>query len=327
LEYRALGRTGFSVSAVSLGTWAMGGSWGKVDDRQSLAALNRAVDLGINFFDTADVYGDGRAERLLGELKRCRKEEIFIATKAGRRLNPHNAQGYNYTNLKLFIERSLTNLRVDSIDLLQLHCPPTQVYTNPEVYEALDKLVQQGKILHYGVSVEKISEALEAIDHPNVETVQIIFNIFRPRPAEKFFSEAINRRIGVLTRVPLASGLLTGKLTPQSTFAADDHRNYNRNGTAFDQGETFSGVEFKDGLNAVEELRPLVSEGVTMAQLALRWILMFQAVSCVIPGAKNIDQVEENLGALALGPLSNSTMANITAIYSKYFRSKVHERW
>src|SRR6185369_5002280 len=289
--------TGLRVSAVSFGAWAIGNAWGHVDSAESLSALHRAVDLGVNFFDTADVYGDGHSERLLAQLKRERSEEIIIATKAGRRLDPHIASGYTRANLNAFIDRSLQNLETETLDLLQLHCPPTEVYYNPQLFEALDDLVKEGKIRYYGVSVEKVEEALKAIEYPGVQTVQIIFNIFRQRPAELFFSEAKRRRVGILARVPLASGMLTGKLTAESEFAADDHRIFNRHGEAFDRGETFSGVDYETGLQAVEDLRALVPEGMTMAQFALRWILMFDAVTCAIPGAKRPAQVEDNARA------------------------------
>src|SRR5580765_5987423 len=257
MKYRELGRTGWKVSEVSFGSWAIGGAWGDVDDRESLAALHRAVDLGVNFFDTADVYGDGRSERLLAQLKRERSEDLIIATKAGRRLEPHVAAGYNVENLTSFIDRSLQNLETDSLDLLQLHCPPPEVYATPQVFTVLDDLVKEGKIRYYGVSVERVEEALKAIEYPGVQTVQIIFNIFRQRPAELFFSEAKRRRVGILARVPLASGMLTGKLTARSQFAADDHRAFNRYGESFDRGETFSGVDYETGLHAVENLRSL----------------------------------------------------------------------
>lgn len=327
MQYRQLGRTGYNVSSISFGAWAIGGSWGAVDDRESYAALNKAIDLGVNFFDTADVYGDGRSERLLAKLRRERSVEILIATKAGRRLDPHVAEGYNRKNLTAFVERSLKNLEVDALDLLQLHCPPTEVYYTPEVFGVMDDLVKQGKIRHYGVSVEKVEEGLKAIEYPGVETVQIIFNIFRQRPAELFFRQAEAHRVGILTRVPLASGLLTGKMSHQTTFSKDDHRNFNREGEAFDRGETFAGVDFETGLKAVDELRPLVPEGTSMVQLALRWILMFEAVSCAIPGAKRADQVEENLQAADMPPLSEEHMQAIRAIYDRYIRPQVHQRW
>jgi aryl-alcohol dehydrogenase-like predicted oxidoreductase len=325
--YRELGRTGWKVSAVSLGAWAIGGAWGETDDRQSLAALNRAVDLGVNFFDTADVYGDGRSERLLAQLKRERPEEIIVATKAGRRLDPHVASGYTGENLTAFIERSLRNLETETLDLVQLHCPPIDVYYNPELFDALDRLATEGKIRYYGVSVERVEEALKAIEYPGVQLVQIIFNMFRQRPADLFFAEAKRRRVGILARLPLSSGMLSGKLTTGSTFASDDHRSFNRHGEAFDRGETFSGIDYETGLNAVEEVRALLPEGVTMAQLALRWILMFDAVTCAIPGAKRPEQVEENVRAADLPPLSDDLMRAVNDLYQARIRPLVHHYW
>ena len=327
MKYRKLGRTGWNVSEISFGAWAIGNAWGNVDDHESLAALHRAVDVGVNFFDTADVYGDGRSERLLARLKRERSEEVIIATKAGRRLEPHVAAGYNRENLSAFIDRSLQNLETDALDLLQLHCPPTDAYYNPQLFGELDDFVKQGKLRHYGVSVQKIEEALKAIEYPGVKTVQIIFNIFRQRPTELFFAEAKRRETGILARVPLASGMLTGKLNSKSEFAADDHRAFNRQGEAFDRGETFSGVDYETGLQAVEELRALVPEGMTMAQFALRWILMFDAVSCAIPGAKTPSQVEDNMGAAEFPALSGETMAAAREIYDQRIRPLVHHLW
>lgn len=328
MQYRRLGRTGYVVSAVSFGAWAIGADWGAVDDAQSMQTLHRAVDLGINFFDTADVYGNGRSEKLLARLKRERPEaEIVIATKAGRRLDPHVAAGYTPDNIAAFIERSLRYLETDALDLVQLHCPPTAVYYMPDLFDALDRLKQQGKVHHYGVSVEKVEEALKAIEYPGVETVQIIFNMFRQRPAELLFREAQRRDVGILARVPLSSGILTGKMTRATTFSADDHRRYNRQGEAFDVGETFSGVDFETGLTAVERLKALKPDGMTMAQFALRWILMFDAVSCTIPGAKSIRQVDDNAAAAGLPPLDGSVMAGITAVYDDLIREQVHHRW
>ncbi|GAB4542323.1 MAG: aldo/keto reductase [Anaerolineae bacterium] len=327
MQYRELGRTGWRVSEISFGAWAIGSGWGTVDDRESLAALHRAVDLGVNFIDTADVYGDGRSEQLIARLRKERPEELIVATKAGRRLSPHTADGYNAENLTRFVERSLRYLETDCLDLVQLHCPPTEVYYRPEVFGVLDDLVQAGKIRYYGVSVEKVEEALKAIEYPNVQTVQIIFNMFRHRPAELFFPEAKRRRVGILARVPLASGLLTGKMTRQTTFPPDDHRNFNRAGGSFDRGETFSGVDYETGLEAVEALKALVPEGATMAQLALRWILMFDAVSCAIPGARRPDQAEDNVRAADLPPLTEAQMARVREVYDKYIRDQVHQRW
>jgi aryl-alcohol dehydrogenase-like predicted oxidoreductase len=327
MRYRELGRTGWKVSTVSFGAWAIGGSWGSVDDRDSLAALHRSIDLGVNFIDTADVYGDGRSERLVAQLRKQRTEKIYVATKAGRRLDPHLAGGYNRENLSAFVERSLKNLDTEAIDLLQLHCPPSEVYYMPETFGVLDDLVQAGKLRHYGVSVEKVEEALKAIEYPNVKTVQIIFNIFRQRPAELFFGEAIRRKIGILARVPLASGLLSGKLSAKSSFEADDHRAFNRHGEAFDRGETFSGVDYETGLKAVDELRALVPAGWSMPQFALRWILMFEAVTCAIPGAKNPTQAEDNIKSADLPDLDIATMNKVRAIYDTRIRELVHHYW
>jgi len=328
LEYRTLGRTGWDASAIGFGGWAIGGdAWGQTDDNTAIAALHKAIDLGVNFIDTADVYGNGHSEQLITRVRKERKEPLFIATKVGRRLSPHSADGYNRQNLTSFIERSLRNLEVEHLDLVQLHCPPTEVYDRPEVFGILDDLVQQGKIRHYGVSVEKVEEALKAIRYPNVQTVQIIFNMFRLKPAEQFFAAARERQVGIIVRVPLASGLLTGKFRPNTQFAEQDHRTYNRHGEAFDQGETFSGVDYDTGLQAVEELRPLVPQGATMAQLALRWILMFPEVSTVIAGAKNPQQAQDNTGAINLPPLSNDIMQRVEAIYNRRIRAQVQHRW
>ena len=327
MHYRTLGRTGWKVSEVSFGAWAIGGSWGNVDDKESKAALHKAIDSGVNFIDTADVYGDGRSERLVGQVRRERKEPIVVATKAGRRLSPHIAEGYNNRNLTGFVEDSLRNLATDCLDLLQLHCPPTEVYYTPEVFGALDDLARAAKIRYYGVSVQTVEEALKAIEFPNVQTVQIIFNCFRHRPAELFFPEAKRRRVGILARVPLASGMLAGRLTPDSKFEPDDHRNFNRHGEAFDVGETFSGVDYEVALQAVEEIRRLMPAGVSMAQFALRWILMFDAVSCAIPGGKRPAQVAENCAASEIPPLTEETMAAVAAIYDARIRPLVHQRW
>jgi aryl-alcohol dehydrogenase-like predicted oxidoreductase len=327
MEYRQLGRTDMRVSAISFGAWAIGGTWGPVDDTQSLRALHAAIDAGTNLVDTADVYGDGRSERLVARLRRERRERIYVATKAGRRLAKQTAEGYSRENLSAWVERSLKNLELDAIDLLQLHCPHPQVYDRPEVFGILDELVAAGKIRYYGISVETVDEALRGIAHPNVQTVQIIFNMLRLKPAEEFFGRAQARRVGVLARVPLASGLLTGKLTRQSKFAADDHRAFNRNGEAFDKGETFSGVPYELGLEVVERLRALVPSGSTLTQLALRFILMFDAVSCAIPGAKTEEQARANAAAAELPPLPPATMAAVRALYDEKLRALVHQGW
>lgn len=327
MQYRELGRTGWNVSAVSFGAWAIGGAWGSVDDQQSLAALDRAVDLGVNFIDTADVYGDGRSERLVAQLRGRRREEIHVATKAGRRLNPHTTEGYNRENLTAFVERSLKNLDTETIDLLQLHCPPNDVYYRPEVFGVLDDLVAAGKLRYYGVSVKSPEEGLKAMDYPNLQSVQIIFNMFRHRPAELFFAEAKRRKVGILARVPLASGMLTGKMRPDTKFETSDHREYNRHGEVFDVGETFSGVDYETGLRAVEELKAICPPGWTLTQFALRWILMHDAVTCAIPGAKRPQQAEQNCAAADLAPLSDEAMATVRYIYDQHIREQVHCRW
>jgi aryl-alcohol dehydrogenase-like predicted oxidoreductase len=328
MKTRVFGRTGRRVSEIGFGAWGIGGAqWGGADEAESMAALHKALDCGINFFDTADVYGDGLSERLIARLRRERSEPFYVATKAGRRLSPHTADGYTAANLTAFVDRSLKNLATDRLDLLQLHCPPTDVYYRPEVFQSLDDLVTAGKIRHYGVSVERVEEALKAIEYPNVQSVQIIFNTFRLRPAELFFEVAMRRQVAVIARVPLASGLLTGKFTPTSEFPADDHRTFNRHGAGFDRGETFSGVDYGTGLATVERLRPLVPPGATLAQFALKWILSFAAVSCVIPGARRPSQVEDNARAADLSALLPATMAAVQEIYDDCVRPLVHHRW
>jgi aryl-alcohol dehydrogenase-like predicted oxidoreductase len=327
MRSRRLGKTGRSSSEIGFGAWAIGGSWGQTDDVESLAAMHAAVDAGVTFFDTADVYGDGRSERLIAELRRERDEELFVATKFGRRAPRQELEHYTYDNLRAWLERSLENLAVDAVDLVQLHCPPWEAYYAPAVFDACDRLVDEGLLRAYGVSVEKVEEALKAIDYPNVATVQIIFNIFRQRPAELLFEQALRRDVGVIVRVPLASGLLTGKFSRDSSFAPDDHRSYNRHGEQFDVGETFAGVDFELGLEVVEELRGLLPEGVTLAQLALRWILGFEAVSTVIPGAKSPEQARANAAAAALPPLSDETLQKIERLYRERIAPHVHQRW
>ena len=327
MKYREFGRTGWRVSEIGLGAWAIGSQWGEVSEEDALAAILTSLDEGVNFIDTADVYGDGRSERLISKALKARPDQVYVATKAGRRLNPHAAEGFTKENLTAFVERSLLNLQVEALDLLQLHCPPREVYYMPEVFGVLDDLAQAGKLRFYGVSVEKVEEAIKAIEFPNVQSVQIIFNMFRQRPAELFFDLAKKRRVGILARVPLASGLLTGKMTPATQFAADDHRNFNREGKAFDVGETFAGVDYETGLQAVEELRRLTPNGSSMTQFALKWILMFDAVSLAIPGAKNALQARENAAASDLPELSPETMRRVAQIYETYIRPQVHQRW
>jgi aryl-alcohol dehydrogenase-like predicted oxidoreductase len=330
MEYRELGRTGWRVSSISFGAWAIGSAWGTVNDDESFASLRRAVDLGVNFFDTADVYGDGHSERLLARLKRelgAAADGIVIATKAGRRLNPHVADGYNAENLTAFVERSLRNLETEALDLVQLHCPPTDVYYRPEVFGALDDLARQGKIRHYGVSVERVEEALKAIEYPGVQSVQIIYNLFRQRPAELFFAEAKRKRVGILARLPLSSGMLTGKFTRASRFEADDHRAFNRRGEAFNRGETFSGIDYETQLDAVDALRALAPAQTSLTRFALRWILMNDAVTCAIPGAKRPSQVEENVAAADLPAIDDATMRAVQALYDARIKPLVQHYW
>jgi aryl-alcohol dehydrogenase-like predicted oxidoreductase len=326
MRSRRLGKTGRQVSEIGFGSWAIGGSWGETDDAQSLAALHAAVDTGVTFFDTADVYGDGRSERLLSRLLRERDEPLVVATKFGRRA-PQVLESYTEANLRAWLERSRENLGVDTVDLVQLHCPPWEAYYTPAVFEACERLVEDGLAAAYGVSVEKVEEALKAIEYPSVATVQIIFNVFRQRPAELFFEQARKRDVGVIVRVPLASGLLTGKFGRDSSFPPDDHRAFNRHGEEFDVGETFAGVDYELGLEVVEELRPLVPEGATLAQLALRWILGFDAVSTIIPGAKTPEQARANAAASELPPLPERAMQRISELYRERIAPGVHHRW
>lgn len=328
MRTRTFGRTGREVSEIGFGAWAIGSAWGKVDDAAARAALHAALDAGITFIDTADVYGDGHSEQLIAQVMKERSgERPFIATKAGRRLPQQSVDGYSAANLSTWIERSLRNLEVDTLDLVQLHCPPTDLYYHPEVFERLDRLVEQGKIRNYGVSVERVEEALKAIEYPGVVSVQIIFNAFRLRPADLFFERARAANVAIIARVPLASGLLSGKFRKDTTFEATDHRQFNRHGEAFDVGETFSGVPYEVGLAAVEKIRPLVPGGTTMAKYALRWILMFDAVTVAIPGARNPAQAVANAEAADLPPIDPATMDRIRAIYDSDIRPYVHQRW
>lgn len=328
MKHHAFGRLPFTVTDVGFGAWQIGGSWGDVSEADGRAALNAALDAGMTFIDTADVYGDGRSEKIIADVLKARGgERPMVATKAGRRLNPHVAEGYNKANLEGFIDRSLKNLQVDSLDLVQLHCPPTEVFYRPEVFAALDDLQKAGKIKGYGVSVEKVEEALKAIEYPGVVSIQIIYNIFRQRPDHLFFGEARRKNVAIIARVPLASGLLSGKITRDTKFASDDHRNFNRNGEAFDVGETFAGVPFEVGLQAVEEVRKLVPAGASMAAFALRWILMAEAVTVVIPGARNAEQARANAAAADLAPLSADVMTATREIYGRLIAPHVHQRW
>ena len=327
MEYRRLGRTGRDVSVVGFGAWAIGGDWGSVDDGASLRALHAAADAGVTLFDTADVYGGGHSERLIGRFLRERAgETLFVATKMGRSV-PLDLAHYTPEAFRDWVDRSREHLGVDRLDLVQLHCLPTPIYYQPELFAALDDLVADGSIAAYGVSVEKVEEGLKAIEYPGVATVQIIFNILRQRPAERFLAEAARRDVGVLARVPLASGLLTGRLTRETAFEPTDHRRFNRHGESFDMGETFAGVDYETGLAAVEELRALVPDGATMAQLALRWILMHEGITTTIPGAKTPEQARANAAAADLPALPPATMERIAELYATRIRPLVHQRW
>ena len=326
MKYREFSDVGWKVSEIGIGCWAIGSEWGEVSIEDAKEALHTSIDNGINFFDTADVYGDGRSEKIIGEVLKNSNEQIYVATKAGRRLNPHNADGYNLKNIESFIDRSLNNLGVDIIDLVQLHCPPSDICGKQETYEMMDEIVKKGKIKYYGVSVEKVSEAMDAINYPNVKSIQIIFNIFRQKPSDVFFNEAKKNNVAVIARVPLASGLLTGKMNKNSVFPINDHRNYNIKGEAFDVGETFSGVNFLKGLKAVEELKDLLPPNYNLVDLALKWILSYDQVTTVIPGAKNEHQVLSNIRASDLESIEN-LKGKIKIIYDTYFKKEIHKLW
>ena len=328
MNYRKLGKTGFEISEISLGTWQVGGKWG--DDFNHETAdkiLNAAVDSGINFIDTADVYGDGESEKAVGRFVKSRSERIYVATKCGRQLNPHTSEAYQPAVLRKFVENSLKNMGLETLDLIQLHCPPTEVYYRPEIFELFDRLKDEGKILNLGISVEKVEEALKGIEYQNVTSVQIIFNVFRQRPAELFFEQAQKKNVGVIVRVPLASGLLTGKFSNNSTFTEGDHRNFNRNGEKFDKGETFSGIDYETGLKAVEELKTVFPNDNNLASMALRWILQHETVSTIIPGASKPEQISANVEALKYSDLSEEQLFNVNEIYDKYIKKTVHQLW
>ena len=327
MKYRKLGKTGFNVSEISLGTWQVGGKWGEpFCNANADEIINTAIDSGINFIDTADVYNNGLSEEAIGRVLRTRSERIYVATKCGRQLQPHVNESYQPDVLRKFVEASLKNMNLECLDLIQLHCPPTQVFYRPEIFEMFDTLKQEGKILHVGVSVEKVEEALKAIEFPNVCTVQIIFNMFRQRPAELFFKEAKRRDIGIIARVPLASGMLTGKFSSESQFSKDDHRNFNIEGAAFDKGETFSGIDYNKGLEAVAALKTIFP-GKNLAAIALKWILMFEEVSCIIPGASVPEQLLSNLKVLDLPEISEEELLAVKQVYDKYIFNPVHYKW
>jgi aryl-alcohol dehydrogenase-like predicted oxidoreductase len=328
MNYRKLGKTGFEVSEISLGTWQLGGKWGSPFSSDSAReVLTAAVENGINFFDTADVYSDGNSEKAIGKFLKERSEKIYVATKCGRKLDPHRNVSYTTNALRLFVEKSLKNMQLETIDLIQLHCPPTEVYYRPEIFELFDRLKDEGKILNMGVSVERVEEAIKAIEYPNVTTVQIIYNIFRQRPAELFFDLAKKKDVGILVRVPLASGLLTGKYTMETQFSKGDHRNFNREGQYFDKGETFSGVDYETGLAAVEKLRPIFKDPENMAPAALKWILMDPRISCIIPGASRADQALSNVRAADMPDLSETQMQQIKAVYDSDIKPLIHHIW
>lgn len=328
MNYRTLGKTGFKISEISLGTWQVGGRWGSgFDQKNAETIINEAIDRGINFIDTADVYSDGKSEAAVAKVIKSRSEKVYAATKCGRKINPHINENYTPNALRLYVENCLKNTGFETLDLIQLHCPPAEVYYRPEIFELFDKLKDEGKILNLGVSVEKVEEALKAINYPNVTTVQIIFNMFRQRPAELFFREAAKKNIGIIARVPLASGLLTGKFSTDTVFDQNDHRNFNREGKAFDKGETFAGIDFETGLQAVEEIKKGFPKYQNMALLALQWILTYKEVSCIIPGASKVEHIKSNLEAAGLPVLTRDELNTINDIYEKYIKGQVHHRW
>jgi aryl-alcohol dehydrogenase-like predicted oxidoreductase len=328
MQARPFGRTGWQVNPIGFGAWAIGADWGEVSEGDAEAALNAALDSGVNFLDTADVYGMGRSEKIIAKVLKSRggKGDVIVATKAGRKLSPHVAEAYTIEAITAFVEQSLKNLEVDALDLLQLHCPPTPVYADAELFAGLERLVQAGKLKYYGVSVQTIDEAITAMQFP-IASIQIIFNMFRQKPIERLFDLAKKNQVAIIARVPLASGLLTGKMKADTQFGKDDHRNYNRQGAAFDVGETFSGVDYTTALRAVDKLRPLVPKSTPMAAVALRWILMHDAVTVAIPGAKNAAQAIANAEAGDLSPLSSEQMAVVKKVYDTDIRPLVHQRW
>ncbi len=328
MQYRKLGKTNFEVSEISLGTWQVGGKWGDpFDDARAERIINEAIDGGVNFIDTADVYSDGLSERAVGKVVRERSEYIYVATKCGRQINPHTNENYSVNALRKYVEDSLQRMKIERIDLVQLHCPPTEVYYRPEIFGMFERLKQEGKIQHLGVSVEKVEEAIKAMEYPNVATVQIIFNLFRQRPSELFFDLARKHDIGVIARVPLASGLLTGKFSSETTFGEEDHRHFNRNGEAFDRGETFSGVDYEQGLRAVNLLKTVFPGESNLAPVALQWILSFPEVSCIIPGASKPEHLRSNLSVEDREPLTEEQLTQMNRIYEEFVKPEVHQRW
>ncbi|MBC7749615.1 MAG: aldo/keto reductase [Methylotenera sp.] len=327
MKYRILGKTNFNISEISLGTWQVGGKWGDTFDHSNAdKILNNAVDQGINFIDTADVYGMGDSEKAVGRLVKSRSERIYVASKCGRKLNPHNNESYTPKALRNFVEDTLRNMQLETLDLIQLHCPPPEVYYRPEIFELFDRLKDEGKIQHLGVSIEKVEEGLKALEFSNVCSLQLIFNAFRQRPQELLFQQAQEKNVGLIARVPLASGLLTGKYSKETTFGKDDHRAFNRNGEVFDKGETFSGIDYEKGLAAVEELKR-VFPNTPLSLIALKWILMFPEITCIIPGASKPEQITANLQAENLNDLSPTEMSAIKGIYEKFVKADVHQLW
>lgn len=328
MNYRTLGKTGLKISEISLGTWQVGGKWGSgFDDATADEIINTAIDNGVNFIDTADVYEDGLSEKAVGRVVKSRSEKVYVATKCGRQINPHVNEGYQPEVITKYVEESLKRTGLETLDLIQLHCPPTDVYYRPEIFETLDRLKEQGKIQNYGVSVEKVEEAIKAMEFPNVATVQIIFNLFRQRPSELFFKKAREKNVGVIARVPLASGLLTGKFDSNTEFNEEDHRNFNRNGEAFDRGETFAGVNFEHGLKAVDQLKSIFPDAENLAPIALQWILQFEEISCIIPGASKKEHLLSNLSVYDLPPLDQEKIEKMNAVYEAYIKPEVHQRW
>lgn len=328
MNFRKLGKTNFNISEISLGTWQVGGKWGSgFDDALAEKIINEAIDAGINFIDTADVYEAGLSEAAVGRVVRSRSEKIYVATKCGRQINPHINENYTPQVLRKFVEDSLKNTGLECIDLIQLHCPPTEVYYRPEIFELFDRLKDEGKIKNLGISVEKVEEALKGIEFSNVTTVQIIYNMFRQRPSEHFFAKAKKKDVGIIVRVPLASGLLTGKFSADTQFDKEDHRFFNREGAAFDKGETFSGIPYEIGLKAVEELKAVFPDTENLAPIALRWILDSQEISCIIPGASKKEHLNSNITAMNLNSLNEEKCKAVDAIYNTHIKPYVHQLW
>ena len=328
MKTRTLGKTGFEISEISLGTWQLGGKWGtEFNDNLAAETLDKAIGGGVNFIDTADVYKGTESETAVGKAVKRADKRIYVATKCGRQINPHTNESYTPEVLRGYVEDSLKRLDVEAIDLIQLHCPPTEVYYRPEIFGEFEKLKEEGKILNLGVSIEKVEEGIKSLEYDNVTSIQVIYNMFRQRPHEKLFHMAKKKNVGIIVRVPLASGLLTGKFTKDSTFGKKDHRNFNREGKFFDVGETFSGIPFEKGVEAVERMKEELPGNENLVHLALRWVLMRDEVSCVIPGASSVEHVESNLAASEAPPVSQEVMALVDQIYTEEIKPLVHQRW